>query len=466
MSTTRSTSGAAGAVVASMLGTLLAVASGQAGQSEPQWQVGLAKVCITPQEPIRMAGYASRNKPSEGVLADLYAKAMAVRYGDGEPALLVTADLIGFRRTLAESICAAITKKTGLKRQQILLGVSHTHTGPVLGADEAAMYQVPEDQQQAIRQYAEKLAGHLADLSAAALADMKPARLSWGVGVADFVMNRREFTERGVQLGVNPRGYVDRSVPVLRVDAPDGKPRAVLFGCACHNTTLTGQEYRLSGDYAGFSQEHVEKQHPGVQAMFMIGCGASANPYPRETVEYAKRHGLSLGTEVCRVLGGKLQPVRGPLRVELDYVDLPLQAPPPRERLLEIAKGSSFPASQAKRMLAAMDRQQPLPTHYHAPTAVWQFGDDLTLVGLSGEVVGGFVPLLADALGQRKLWLAAYCNDTFGYVPTAKVVEEGGYEMIGVYTEFGSFSAKAQDALVAKVRQMAEKAGRKLPEQP
>ena len=69
-------------------------------------------------------------------------------------------------------------------------------------------------------------------------------------------MNRREFTEKGVILGVNPRGPVDRSVPVLRVTNPDGKVLAVLFGAACHNTTLGPKDYRISGDFAGFAQEH------------------------------------------------------------------------------------------------------------------------------------------------------------------------------------------------------------------
>lgn len=445
-------------VLAGMPGLCLA-----ADADRPQWRVGLAKVCITPEGPIRMAGYASRNKPSEGVLTDLYAKAMAIEDAEGHRAVLLTADLIGFRAPLAEAICKRAEQKTGLSRRQILLNASHTHTGPVVGMLDPKRYQLAKEELTTVEAYSKRLQEQLPDLVAAALKDLKPARLSWGIGVANFVMNRREFTGRGVRLGVNPRGYADRGVPVLRVDSPEGKIRAVVFGCACHNTTLTGQHYVLSGDYAGFAQQYVEGEHPGVQAMFMIGCGGDANPYPRGTIENAKQHGKELGAEVCRVAAGRLREIGGPLRVELDYADLPLQPVPSREELEEMNKGPGYIQYNARRMLEALKRNESLPTHYRAPIALWQFGDDLTLVALPGETVSEFVPLVEGAIGHRRLWVAGYCNDVFGYLVTAKIVAEGGYETRGLFEEIGFFSPKAQDVLIAKVRQLAEGAGRALP---
>jgi len=433
--------------------------------AETPWRVGLASVCVTPEGPIRMAGYASRTQPSESVLAELYAKAMAFEDAEGQRAVLITADLIGFRASLAELICVGIAEKTGLKRRQILLCPSHTHAGPVLGFREANRYGLPEDQLHVVEQYTKNVVTALGDLAAAAVADLKPAGLSWGVGVADFVMNRREFTERGVRLGVNPSGYVDRSVPVLRVDSPEGKLRAVVFGCACHNTTCTGKNLQICGDYAGFAQEAIQKEHPGTQAMFIIGCGGDANPYPRGTPELAQVHGQSLGAEVCRVLETELRAVRGPLRAELDWADLPLAPVPPREQLEQMAQdGPSWMKLNAKQMLEALDAGKPLPAEYRAPVAAWQFGDDLTLVGLPGETVGGYVPLVQDTLGHRKLWVAGYANDCFGYLPTAKVLAEGGYETRGLISDVGFFCPKAQDVVITTVRRLAEKAGRALPE--
>ena len=438
-------------------------APGRAKSDKIELQVGLARVKITPEVPIRMAGYASRNKPSEGVLTDLYAKAMAFADGQDERAVLLTADVIGFNAKVADLVCKRIMEKTALQRRQIMLNPSHTHTGPVIGIPGATSYGLEGEEALCVHRYGERLASQLAELAAAALADLRPAKVTWGVGVTNIVMNRREPTERGIRLGFNPRGYVDRSVPVLRVDSPDGVVRALVFGCACHNTTLTGKHYMLSGDYAGFAQQYIEKQHPGVQAMFMIGCGGSANPYPRGTVEAAEQHGRSLGAEVCRVAAEKLALVRGPLRAELKFVDLPLKPVPPRKQLDEMTKGPSYLAFNARQMLEALNNNESLPTEYSTPFAVWQFGGDLTLVALPGEVVNGYVPLLETVLGPRKLWITAYANDCFGYLPTAKVLAEGGYETRCLYTVPGFFSPEVEGVVLAQVSQMAEKVGRPLP---
>jgi hypothetical protein len=435
-----------------------------AGAAEPEWRVGLAQVKITPQRPVLLAGYASRTKPFEKVEADLYAKALALEDRRGRRVVLVTSDLIGFPAAVAEPICQRLRDKPGLRREQILLNSSHTHTGPMLTLDAAARDGLTAGDLERNVEYTRWLQDRVVEVVQRATAELTPARLSWGVGVAPFVMNRREFTPSGVILGVNPRGLADRSVPVLRIDTPDGKLRGVLFGAAVHGTTLTDRNYELCGDYAGFAQAYVQEQHPGAQALFVIGCAGDANPYPRGTMEMARAHGVTLGKEVCRVLEGKLRPVRGPLEVAFDQVALPLQPPPTRAELERQAAKGGVGAWNARRMLAVLDRGEKLPTHYNCPLAVWQFGSDLTLVGLSGEVVVDYVGMLEKALGPNSLWVAAYCNDVFGYLPSARVLGEGGYETRGLYSGgVGLFDAKAQDVLVAKVRELAKKAGRALP---
>ncbi len=428
-------------------------------------KIGIAAAKITPAKPIRMAGYASRKKPSEGVLLDLFAKAMAFEDSQGERGLLITADVIGFNAQVADFLCDSIAEETGLERRQIMLNPSHTHTGPVIGIPGATSYELEGEEAECVHQFAKTLAGKLTRISAEAIADLKPAKLSWGLGVTGIVMNRREFTDNGIRLGFNPRGYVDRSVPVLRVDTTNGELRAVVFGCACHNTTLTGQHFALSGDYAGFAQQYIEKQHPGVQAMFVIGCGGSANPHPRGTAEAAQVNGRSLGAEVCRVLSESLVRVQGPMQVMLEYADLPLEPVPSRDQLEVMTKGPSYIAFNARQMLTALDQGEPLPTKYSAPFALWQFGDDLTLVAMSGEVVNGYVPLLESALGPRKLWIAAYANDCFGYLPTREVLEQGGYETRCLYTEPGFFAPNVEEVVIDKIVEMAKKSGRHLPHQ-
>jgi hypothetical protein len=364
----------------------------------------------------------------------------------------------------SEPICERIARKTGLKRSQILLTASHNHAGPLLGL-KVQSKQAPGEAQRTV-DYTRQLQDKVVDVVVQAIKDLKPARLSCGGGVAHFVMNRREFTPKGIILGVNPRGLADRSVPVLRIDDADGKLRAVLFGAAAHNTTLGGDNYQVCGDYAGFAQAFIEKQHPKVQAMFILGCAGDANPYPRGTMALARKHGETLGKEVCRVLDGKFRPVAGPLTIAFDRADLPLQKALSKEELKKLAADRrSFRRWGAEQMLALLDKGEKVPTHYTCPFTVWQFGRDLTLVGLPGEVVVDYVSRLEKALGPNHLWIAAYCNDVFGYLPSARVLEEGGYETRGLYSGgAGFFDAGAEKVVVRKVRELAGKAGRKLPE--
>jgi hypothetical protein len=431
---------------------------GHAADQEGKWKVGVAATRITPTEPVRLAGYASRTEPSQGVALDLFAKALAIQDANGNKAVIVTTDLIGLRQSIVEPLCLRITQETGLAREQILFNSSHTHTGPALSLD-GTDFDFPKEHSDATARYTQMLIKQLAELVATSLKQFEPARLTRGVGVAGFVMNRREFTDEGVILGFNPRGHADRSVPVLRIDGADGKLRAVLFGAACHNTTLTGRDFLISADFAGYAQREIERQRPGVQAMFMQGCAGDANPHPRGNEAISQKHGSDLATEVLRILDSELEPIRGTLQIAHEDVNLPLRSGLTSADIEQIRQGrGGWRSFMADKMIETLDQDGRLPTHYSTPIAVWQFGGDLTLVALSGEVVVDYVSLLENALGPRRLWIAAYCNDVYGYLPSARVLVEGGYETRGLYYgSVGLFTPETQTVLVEHVRRLAEK---------
>jgi hypothetical protein len=436
-----------------------------APSSAAEWQAGFAIARITPETPVAMAGYAARNRPSEGVAADLHAKVLVLSDSNGQRAVWITTDLIGLRGADSERICARIMERTGLERRQLLINSSHTHTGPAIAESDAVAYNLAPAVLANLRAYREMLQDRIVSAVAQAVARLEPVELSFGSGVVPFPMNRREPTaDRGVILGVNPRGPSDRTMPLLKVATADGRVRAVVFGAATHNTTLTQDEYRISGDYAGFAQDYVQQRLPGVQAMFVQGFAGDSNPYPRGTLELARQHGETLGREVLRVLDTRLTPVLGPLNLQLDFVDLPLAVPAGRAEIEKMAgRGSpSWQSWMATQMLQALDKGQRLPSHYRAPVAVWQFGPDLTLVALSGEAVVDYADLIQRAVGPLKLWLSAYNNDVFGYLPSARVLAEGGYETRGVvHGGPGFFAPGVEAAVVDKVRELATKAGRK-----
>lgn len=450
---------------ARLLTVLFVVANAMlsATAGDTAWKVGLAEVKITPEWPTTMSGYAARTKPFEKVAADLYAKVLALEDGQGKRGVLVTSDLLGFPADVAEPICERLSKSTGLKREQVLLNSSHTHAGPSVGARLPA--KEPAGEAQRTQEYTRQLQAKVVAAVEKALLQLQPAKLSMGTGVIPFAMNRREFTPDRVILGVNPRGLADRSVPVLRIDRPDGTMIAVLFGAGTHGTTLGGDNLQLCGDYAGFAQANLKQMYPKAQAMFMLGCAGDSNPYPRGTMTLAEQHGRTLAEEVSRVLAGKLRPIKGPLKIAFDRADVPLKSMP-RDELTKISMKKGHPQKfAADQMLAVLDKGDKLPTSYPCPLTVWQFGGDLTLVGLSGEVVVDYVTFLEKALGPNHLWIAGYCNDVFGYLPSARVLAEGGYETRGLYSgSVGLFDPRAEQVVVEKVRELAQRAGRKLPD--
>ena len=155
-------------------------------------------------------------------------------------------------------------------------------------------------------------------------------------------------------------------------------------------------------------------------------------------------------------------PLAGPLRTVYGHVDLPLQSIRSRGEAEQLAKSSaSYHRYVGEKMLAALDAGESLPTHYTAPLAVWQFGDDLTLAAISGETVVDYVKLVEREIGPLNLWVAGYSNDVFGYLPSARVLAEGGYETRGLIRGgAGLFAPEAEQAIAVKIRELAEQAGR------
>ncbi len=422
-------------------------------ESSSLWQVGLARRDITPTEPMPLAGYANRTEPFESIATPLALNALALQDFAGARALLITADFIGFDASLAGTIRGELVRRGELSPDAILLNGSHTHFGPQ--AIRAWIENAPQYADVSER-YIERLASLAVEAGLEALSAMRPARLSWGAGVALFVINRREFTDHGVVLGANPRGLADRTAPVLRIDDELGNVRAVLFGAAAHCVTCVSHPLEINGDYAASARIELERRYPGAQAMFILGCAGDARPHPKGDKAHAAMHGAALPEEVSRVLeSGTLNPVRGPLRTALDYADLPLRHFETLEQLEAYAgEASSHHRFFVDKALALMRDGKPIPRTYPAPFALWNFGGDLALVGYSGETLVDYVPLAERVLGPRRLWIAGYCNDKYGYLPSPKVLEEGGYETRGLYCEIGLFTPEVFDVVAQSLERL------------
>ncbi len=445
-----------------------------------EWKAGIATVTITPEQPMWMAGYAARNKPSEGKVHDLHAKALALEDAQGTRLVIVTMDLLGVTRSMRDFVEREAKRLYDLPPEGLLMNASHTHCGPELRADAAEISGVSPEYVERIREYVPLLQEKIVRIIGKSLANLAPAELAYTHARAGFAMNRRQPTEHGVENRPYPDGPVDHDVPVLRVDKPGGELRAVLFGYACHNTTL--DFYQFCGDYAGFAQQYVEESHPGVTAMFMIGCGGDQNPQPRgipdparfrrlqhpeDSVSYlvprgavqlAEQHGRALANGVEAALHAYPRMVHAPLRAAIDTVPLDFAKIPTKEDLEKQAQSpGKYEQDHAKMLLEELEKTGNIRISYPYLAQVVRFGNDLTLIALSGEATVDYSLRLKRELAGPPVWVAGYCNDVFGYLPSRRVLEEGGYEAFhsaGFYGLPGGFALTIEEAVVGKVQEL------------
>jgi neutral ceramidase len=362
--------------------------------------------------------------------------------------VLVTADLLGVTARITDRVASAVRRLHGVERADILFNASHTHCGPVVDEQLSVAYDLTPAQWDDIRAYTARLGDTLITLVGQALANVKPARVGYGRGQASFAANRR--------VAFTPDGPVDHDVPVLRVDGPGREPLAIVFGYACHNTTLQDTFVQYHGDYAGVAQSILEVRHPGTTALFVAGCGADANPKPRGTIELVQAHGAALADAVERVLPATTS-VTHAVRTAYDTVELPFARDEVRERWHKALDIDPVYLRRHAALMAALARDGHLPSSQADPVQVWTFGPDLTLVALGGEVVVDYAVRLARELPGRRLWVAGYSNDVFGYVPSRRVLREGGYEggdaMI-YYGRPGPFTDDVEEIIVRECRRL------------
>jgi neutral ceramidase len=440
--------------------TILSQGSYSRGQvSEQQgWKAGVARAVITPGELMWMAGYGARNHPAEGIIHDLWAKALVLEDPQGKKALLITTDLESFPRYMSDRIRNKIGAVYGLTRSQIILNSSHTHSGPVL----QGMYNIyTEDpgELEKIRKYSGVLLEKIIKITGEAINSLAPAKLYSQNGVTRFQVNRRNNNEATLSKQTEIKGPGDYAVPVLKVTDSSGNIIAVAFGYACHNTTLSG--YQWCGDYAGFAQIEVEKLHPGTTAMFFQGAGADQNPLPRRSVFLAQQYGRTLAAAVERVLSEEMKQLSPVLATAYSEIDLKLADPMREEELVKIAaKSTGYQKRWAEDLIHSMEKGETIISSYPYPVQVWKLGEQ-PVISMGGELVVEYAIEFKKEFGQD-IFVMGYCNDVMAYIPSEKILREGGYEGASSQIAFGlpaAWKENIESAIVGEVERLAGQAG-------
>ena len=424
------------------------------------WKAGVARVVITPEESLWMAGYAARDHPSEGVLHDLWSKALAIEDAKGKKAVLITNDLVEIPKYYADRIRDRIGAKYGLTRSQIILNCSHTHSGPVLYDAFANIYPLDADQLTKVKAYSEKFETQIVDLVGKAINSMVPAQIFAQNGVTRFQVNRRNNVEALSTQIHDLKGPDDYAVPVIKVVNEEGNIIAVAFGYACHATVLS--IYQFSGDYPGFAQLELEKLHPGVTALFFQGAGADQNPLPRRSIPLAEQYGRTLAAAVERVLNEDMRNLAPSLSTAYSEIDLKYADPPPtkEELLIQMDPSSKTPdylKRSANALLHRLEIGEILKDSYPYPCQVWKLGDQ-AIMALGGELLIEYAIKLKNIYGPD-IFVMGYSNDVMAYIPSETVLKEGGYEGTRSPIFTTPWNMNIESTILAEIARLAEKAG-------
>ena len=370
-------------------------------------KAGIARADITPEGAVWMAGFAARKKPSEGVYKSLSATCVVLDNGVTRLGFLAV-DLCKIYETQLADLRAA-AQKAGIPPQHVMINASHTHCGPHLGHKKNAAY-------------AALFKARTTPLFAAAAAALEPAVLDYTVGSCTMAISRRQLDAKGKCTGMRPepRKPIDTDVPILRILSAEGKVRAVVFGYACHPTTMGG--YRIGPDFPGFARDWVAAAWPGCVPVFLQGCGGDIKP------RYTKPNGrfgyvlldpvattASVGHELGRAVVAAL-------------VVPPEPVPTGRPADLKKAAAAAVWLGGIVETVAVPDKKDPKGKSHHIYMGAWRVGD-VYVFGSQCEVCSMIGVRIKRELRGLRVWANGYTHWGGGYIPDAATYPEGGYEV-------------------------------------
>ena len=402
-------------------------------------RVGTGTRCITPQEPLTLAGYAS-DRTFREVHDDLYVKCLSVSSTQGR-GLFITADLIGFGRGLVNEVKAELGAEHGLLADCILMTASHTHSGPAVLENMAANWPVDSA-------YMDWLKGRILAAAAEALKASEPCRLVLGTALCHVAVNRRRKVEGEWLAMPNESGPRDDEVIVIQMLREDESPEAVLLNYACHQTTVNLPA--VSGDFAGHAQRVIESQLPGVMALYLQGCEGDVRPrtvkgdhFRPGTWADVERFGGELATAVLEACREPTVPIDAEkvsgriLEARLPFSDLPTEEEQRRAASADESLKQHHTRSEST-MVGRMERawglklqREGFPPRPYAPFRIQRLslGEATHFVGLEGEVCVEYGSKLKEMGRQRSQVFipVGIADGLLQYIPTAQIRQEGGY---------------------------------------
>ena len=421
--------------------------------------IGVSRTDITPKFPVVLAGYGGRTKEFEGIDTKLWARCLVI--GKDNPAVLVVIDNCGITSKIRNDLAERV-KKFGISESNLVISATHTHNAPSLRGYAPILWagRTSPNQEDRIDKYTSFLIDQMESLVVKALENREQMKLSWGRGEIQFGGNRRIIRDgKWAGFGFQRNGPVDHSLPVMVATDLKGETRVIWSNYACHCTTIGGRNH-INGDWAGYANELIEKNNESAISLLTIGCGADVGPQPSGGAKDAIKHGSAISKEVNKVISDDMTPLPGVTETAVKELQLPLQQPKDRKHWQSQLKVGGFHAELAKSMLKKIDEEGSISSEVKYPIHTWKFGQELAVVFLAGEVVVDYAVRFNKEFDWKRLWISAWANDMPGYIPSRRILNEGGYEaeFSQVYYDLpGPYLPEVEDIMTDGVRELLGK---------
>ncbi|MCX8171323.1 MAG: neutral/alkaline non-lysosomal ceramidase N-terminal domain-containing protein [Candidatus Bathyarchaeota archaeon] len=397
-------------------------------------EVGASKVRITPPIGVPLDGYASRDKPSQGIHDHLYARCVTIN-SEEHGLALVSIDLLYATRDLTEKVREIVSRETGFQKESIAVVAVHNHSGPsIVGFHMVRRYSFLEE-------YLNLLPGLVSSGIIRAFNSKRRARAGYGRGeVKGWTINRRK----------PDAGTRDEELIALRFEDYEGRLISALVNYTCHAVVLGANNYMISGDYPGYVSRTVEAIEGGV-CLFLNGAFGDINPltlgtridrvYDRSIgrFEDAIRMGRAIGGEAIKILNSI--ECKGDLTLSFAYRRVKVRLRP----IPEITEDYIDKIEDEFKRASGKDAEETifkLLSARYLKFIQTTFPQGLADVEVQGFKIGNFVAVLlpGEVFVDLGLAIKSYsrdyvtmvvgcANNLLGYIPTEESFSEGGYEV-------------------------------------
>lgn len=375
------------------------------------FRASAVRVDITPKSSQWLVGYQARQ--STGVLDTIYHRVVALDSGDTQ-FYLISSDLCLFSPTLYDSVSRDLQKATGIDPAQVLWSVTHTHAAPEVGPPDMYKALLGRSDHDWDREYTNRTTTALVEAVRRARATLEPARIAFGTGASMANINRRAKDVDGrVSIGLNPDGPVDRQINLIRLTRPDGSLIALVANYAMHGTVMSGQNLKISGDGPGTVSAYLEQKLGGT-VLYVNGAAGNIAPiysvYPDPASGHLSQFRVLLGDRILAAVGS--------MRAGTDEVTMRHA-----EKIIETPRksGLAWPAELGPYETPGDPPMVRLPVRFVRI-------NDAVIWSAPVEMFCEIAMDIRDRSPFSHTLYFGYTNGWFGYLPTAKAFEEGGYE--------------------------------------